>query len=198
MTTVKHEFGTIQAIANELKIKRQTLYNRAKKTNVDISKKKFTDEEWTALVNNEKLTDVNNVNDEKLTRIDILNQQINDYKKIIDVMERELQEKNKQIDQAQQLQLIAETRLNETRTQLIEYQDKNEVFGQSYLEENKMADEKYKFGGYVEGETIDKIKELQKRFHSVTGIKLTQGMVIDMLVKNSDEIFDRIESKLKN
>lgn len=61
-----------------------------------------------------------------------------------------------------------------------------------------MADEKYKFGGYVEGETIDKIKELQKRFHSVTGIKLTQGMVIDMLVKNSDEIFDRIESKLKN
>lgn len=128
MTTVKHEFGTIQAIANELKIKRQTLYNRAKKTNVDISKKKFTDEEWTALVNNEKLTDVNNVNDEKLTRIDILNQQINDYKKIIDVMERELQEKNKQIDQAQQLQLIAETRLNETRTQLIEYQDKKRGF----------------------------------------------------------------------
>lgn len=128
MTTVKHEFGTIQAIADELKIKRQTLYNRAKKTNVDISKKKFTDEEWTALVNNEKLTDVNNVNDEKLTRIDILNQQINDYKKIIDVMERELQEKNKQIDQAQQLQLIAETRLNETRTQLIEYQDKKRGF----------------------------------------------------------------------
>lgn len=128
MTTVKHEFGTIQAIADELKIKRQTLYNRAKKTNVDISKKKFTDEEWTALVNNKKLTDVNNVNDEKLTRIDILNQQINDYKKIIDVMERELQEKNKQIDQAQQLQLIAETRLNETRTQLIEYQDKKRGF----------------------------------------------------------------------
>lgn len=97
MTTVKHEFGTIQAIANELKIKRQTLYNRAKKTNVDISKKKFTDEEWTALVNNEKLTDVNNVNDEKLTRIDILNQQINDYKKIIDVMERELQEKTNKL-----------------------------------------------------------------------------------------------------
>lgn len=128
MTTVKHEFGTIQAIADELKIKRQTLYNRAKKTNVDISKKKFTEEEWTALVNNKKLTDVNNVNDEKLTRIDILNQQINDYKKIIDVMERELQEKNKQIDQAQQLQLIAETRLNETRTQLIEYQDKKRGF----------------------------------------------------------------------
>ena len=74
------------------------------------------------------MTDVNNVNDEKLTRIDILNQQINDYKKIIDVMERELQEKNKQIDQAQQLQLIAETRLNETRTQLIEYQDKKRGF----------------------------------------------------------------------
>lgn len=134
MTTVKHEFGTIQAIADELKIKRQTLYNRAKKTNVDISKKKFTDEEWTALVNNKKMTSVNNVNDEKLTKIDILNQQLNDYQKIIDVMERELQEKNKQIDQAQQLQLIAETRLNETRTQLIEYQEKkrsiwSKIFG---------------------------------------------------------------------
>lgn len=134
MTTVKHEFVTIQAIADELKIKRQTLYNRAKKTNVDISKKKFTDEEWTALVNNKKMTSVNNVNDEKLTKIDILNQQLNDYQKIIDVMERELQEKNKQIDQAQQLQLIAETRLNETRTQLIEYQEKkrsiwSKIFG---------------------------------------------------------------------
>lgn len=134
MTTVKHEFGTIQAIADELKIKRQTLYNRAKKTNVDISKKKFTDEEWTALVNNKKMTSVNNVNDEKLTKIDILNQQLNDYQKIIDVMERELQEKNKQIDQAQQLQLIAETRLNETRTKLIEYQEKkrsiwSKIFG---------------------------------------------------------------------
>lgn len=134
MTTVKHEFGTIQAIADELKIKRQTLYNRAKKTNVDISKKKFTDEEWTALVNNKKMTSVNNVNDQKLTKIDILNQQLNDYQKIIDVMERELQEKNKQIDQAQQLQLIAENRLNETRTQLIEYQEKkrsiwSKIFG---------------------------------------------------------------------
>lgn len=128
MTQEKHEFATIQAIADELKIRRQTLYNRAKKTNIDISKKTFSDEEWSALVNNEKLTNADHSHDNNFTQIDILNQQIADYKKMIDVMERELSEKNKQIDQAQQLQLIAESRFNETRTQLIEYQDKKRSF----------------------------------------------------------------------
>lgn len=113
MTENVHEFKTVQSIADSLKIKRQTLYNRAKKTGVDISKKSFTDEEWLALVNNKKLTNVKNDNDEKLTEIDILKGRIDEQSSFIDTLKKELDAKNQQIDQAQKLQLIAEQKLSE-------------------------------------------------------------------------------------
>ena len=124
MTESVHEFKTVQAVADALNIKRQTLYNRAKKTGIDISKRSFTDEEWSALVNNKKLTSVNIDNDKKLTEIDILRERIAEQSSFIDTLKKELEAKNVQIDQAQKLQLIAEQRLTETNKQLIEYKEK--------------------------------------------------------------------------
>lgn len=124
MTDNIHTFKTIQAIADELDIKRQTLYNRARKTEIDISKKQFTDEEWSALVNNRKLTYVNKNSDKKLSEIDILNQRIEEQSAFIMTLSKEIEAKNIQIDHAQQLQLIAEQRLTETNKTLIEYREK--------------------------------------------------------------------------
>lgn len=113
MTENVHEFRTIQAIADALNIKRQTLYNRAKKTGIDISKRSFTDEEWSALVNNKKLTSVNDEDDKKLTEIDMLREQISEQRHFIEILKKELDAKNQQIDQAQMLQLMAERKLSE-------------------------------------------------------------------------------------
>lgn len=123
MTDNIHTFKTIQAIADELHIKRQTLYNRARKTEIDISKKQFTDEEWSALVNNRKLTSVNEKIDKKLSEIDILNLRIEEQSTFIKTLSKEIEEKNTQIERSQKLQLIAEQRLTETTKTLIEYQE---------------------------------------------------------------------------
>lgn len=125
MTNNLHKFNTIQDIADEIGIKRQTLYNRAKKTGVDISKKSFSDEEWYAIVNNEKIDIADNVNDVELTKIDILEQRINEQFSFIETLKSEIKAKNVQIDQAQKLQLIAEQRLTETNKDLIYYKEKD-------------------------------------------------------------------------
>jgi len=119
MTNNLHYFRTIQSIADEIGIKRQTLYNRSKKTGVDISKKAFSDEEWSALLNNKKLSvikNVQNVHDKKLTENDVLKQKIDDQKLFIEHLKKEIEFKNIQIDQAQKLQLIAQQRLTEITT----------------------------------------------------------------------------------
>lgn len=132
MTENLHAFKTIQAIADELNIKRQTLYNRSKKTGVDISKKSFSDEEWLALVNNKKLTNVNNDNDKIVTEIDILKQRIYEQTSFIETLKKEIEAKNIQIDQAQKLQLMAEQRFNDTNKQLIEYKEKETSHKKSF------------------------------------------------------------------
>ena len=124
MTDNIHTFKTVQAIADKLDIKRQTLYNRAKKTEIDISKKHFTDAEWSALVNNKKVTDVNKKSDSNLSEIDILNQRIEEQSSFINTLRKEIEAKNIQIERSQKLQLIAEQRLTETNNILIEYKEK--------------------------------------------------------------------------
>ena len=44
-----HEFDSIIAIADELEISRQALNRKAKRLNIDLSKKSFTDKEWKLL-----------------------------------------------------------------------------------------------------------------------------------------------------
>jgi len=131
MTESLHKFKTIQSIADELNIKRQTLYNRSKKTGVDISKKEFSDEEWASLIHNEKLTNVNGDNDIKLSEIDILKQRIDEQSGFIETLRKEIEAKNIQIDQAQKLQLMAEQRFNDTNNQLLEYKEKEGIHKKS-------------------------------------------------------------------
>lgn len=59
--------------------------------------------------------------------------------------------------------------------------------------ENKMAEERYKIGAYVELETREKMDILQERYKKMFGAKPTQGMLIDFLVKNAELAFDKYE-----
>ncbi|MGR8829622.1 replication initiation protein [Leuconostoc citreum] len=129
MTDENYEFQTIQEIADALKIKRQTLYNRSKKTGVNISKKSFNSDEWKALANNEKLTHDkkpnDNVNDNIYidNKLNELKNRLDEQSKLIEFLKTEIQEKNKQINQAQQLQLIAEQKFNNEHIKLIELEE---------------------------------------------------------------------------
>lgn len=116
-----HEFDTIIAIADELEISRQALNRKAKRLNIDLSKKSFTDKEWQLLVSNKrkpkKSTSSNYVDT-------FTAQQLAEKDDLINYLKSQIKEKDKQIDHAQQLQLIAEQRLTETNKTLIEYQEK--------------------------------------------------------------------------
>lgn len=116
-----HEFDTIIAIADELEISRQALNRKAKRLNIDLSKKSFTDKEWQLLVSNKRKT-------KKSTSSNYVDtftaQQLAEKDDLINYLKSQIKEKDKQIDHAQQLQLIAEQRLTETNKTLIEYQEK--------------------------------------------------------------------------
>ena len=116
-----HEFDSIIAIADELEISRQALNRKAKRLNIDLSKKSFTDKEWKLLAltkRKPKMSTSSNYVDTFTA------QQIAEKDDLINYLKSQIKEKDKQIDHAQQLQLIAEQRLTETNKTLIEYQEK--------------------------------------------------------------------------
>lgn len=118
---MEHEFDTIIAIADELEISRQALNRKAKRLNIDLSKKSFTDKEWQLLVSTKrkpKTSTSSNYVDTFTT------QQLAEKDDLINYLKSQIKEKDKQIDHAQQLQLIAEQRLTETNKTLIAYQEK--------------------------------------------------------------------------
>ena len=116
-----HEFDSIIAIADELEISRQALNRKAKRLNIDLSKKSFTDTEWKllALTKRKPKTSTSSNYVDTFTA-----QQIAEKDDLINYLKSQIKEKDKQIDHAQQLQLIAEQRLTETNKTLIEYQEK--------------------------------------------------------------------------
>ena len=116
-----HEFDTIIAIADELEISRQALNRKAKRLNIDLSKKSFTDKEWQLLVSNKRKPKKSTSNNYVDT---FTAQQLAEKDDLINYLKSQIKEKDKQIDHAQQLQLIAEQRLTETNKTLIEYQEK--------------------------------------------------------------------------
>lgn len=118
---MKHEFDTIIAIADELEISRQALNRKAKRLNIDLSKKSFTDKEWKLLASTKRKPKTSTSNNFVDT---LIAQQLAEKDDLIDYLKSQIKEKDKQIDHAQQLQLIAEQRLTETRDSLIEYQEK--------------------------------------------------------------------------
>ena len=116
-----HEFDSIIAIADELEISRQALNRKAKRLNIDLSKKSFTDKEWKllALTKRKPKTSTSSNYVDTFTA-----QQIAEKDDWMNYLKTQIKEKDKQIDHAQQLQLIAEQRLTETNKTLIEYQEK--------------------------------------------------------------------------
>lgn len=118
---MEHEFDTIIAIADELEISRQALNRKAKRLNIDLSKKSFTDKEWQLLVSTKRKPKTSTSSNYVDT---FTAQQIAEKDDLINYLKSQIKEKDKQIDHAQQLQLIAEKRLTETNKTLIEYQEK--------------------------------------------------------------------------
>ena len=116
-----HEFDSIIAIADELEISRQALNRKAKRLNIDLSKKSFTDKEWQLLVSTKRKPKTSTSSNYVDT---FTAQQIAEKDDLINYLKSQIKEKDKQIDHAQQLQLIAEQRLTETNKTLIEYQEK--------------------------------------------------------------------------
>ena len=116
-----HEFDSIIAIADELEISRQALNRKAKRLNIDLSKKSFTDKEWKllALTKRKPKTSTSSNYVDTFTA-----QQLAEKDDLINYLKSQIKEKDKQIDHAQQLQLIAEQRLTETNKTLIAYQEK--------------------------------------------------------------------------
>lgn len=116
-----HEFDSIIAIADELEISRQALNRKAKRLNIDLSKKSFTDKEWKLLVSTKRKPKTSTSSNYVDT---FTAQQLAEKDDLINYLKSQIKEKDKQIDHAQQLQLIAEQRLTETYKTLIEYQEK--------------------------------------------------------------------------
>lgn len=116
-----HEFDSIIAIADELEISRQALNRKAKRLNIDLSKKSFTDKEWKLLVSTKRKPKTSTSSNYVDT---FTAQQLAEKDDLINYLKSQIKEKDKQIEHAQQLQLIAEQRLTETNKTLIEYQEK--------------------------------------------------------------------------
>ena len=116
-----HEFDSIIAIADELEISRQALNRKAKRLNIDLSKKSFTEKEWKLLASTKRKPKTSTSSNYVDT---FTAQQLAEKDDLINYLKSQIKEKDKQIDHAQQLQLIAEQRLTETNKTLIEYQEK--------------------------------------------------------------------------
>lgn len=145
--SVKNEFDSVQELSKTLGVSRQTLYNRAKKAGFDLNKLAFSDDEIAKLSSKASVKQVSNIDDldsDKSVKIDsvkFLQSQIDTKDAQIEALNKQLETVsaqreaeatrtakqiealNKSLDQAQQLQLIAEQRLNEEHAQLIEYQE---------------------------------------------------------------------------
>ena len=116
-----HKFDSIIAISDKLEISRQALYRKASRLNIDLSKKSFTDKEWKLLVSTKRKPKVSTSSNHVDT---FTAQQLAEKDDLINYLKSQIKEKDKQIDHAQQLQLIAEQRLTETNKTLIAYQEK--------------------------------------------------------------------------
>lgn len=138
---VEHKFSSISNLSKYLQVSRTTLYKRAKEHDITLSGV-YSDEQLKKLsgvqqlnTKTEQVEQLNGHIEQKSEHfeqeITFLKKQLSDQNKYVDLIINQLKEKdsqigllNKNLDQAQQLQLIAEQRLTETKSTLIEYQKK--------------------------------------------------------------------------
>ena len=141
----EHKFNSISELAEHLKISRTTLYKRANLSDINLTGV-YSDEQLELLSSVHQTVQQLNSSTEQTgqlseqtgqlseqteQQIKFLNKEISAKNKQIKFLSDQLKEKdlqisllNKNLDQAQQLQLIAEQRLTETNKTLIEYQEK--------------------------------------------------------------------------
>ncbi|KMY80970.1 replication initiation protein [Leuconostoc mesenteroides subsp. dextranicum] len=134
----EHEFNSISELAEHLKISRTTLYKRANLSDIDLTGV-YSNEQLDLLSSvhptvqqlNSSTEQTGRLSEQTEQQIKFLNKEISAKDKQIKLLSGQLKEKdlqigllNKHLDQAQQLQLIAEQRLTETKDNLIEYQEK--------------------------------------------------------------------------
>ncbi|MEK1357640.1 replication initiation protein [Limosilactobacillus fermentum] len=127
----EHKFNSISELAEHLKISRTTLYRRANLSDINLTGV-YSDEQLELLSSvHPTVQQLNSSTEQSGQQIKFLNKEISAKNKQIKFLSDQLKEKdlqisllNKNLDQAQQLQLIAEQRLTETNKTLIEYQEK--------------------------------------------------------------------------
>lgn len=134
----EHKFNSISELAEHLKISRTTLYRRANLSDINLTGV-YSDEQLELLSSvqptvqqlNSSTEQTGQLSEQTEQQIKFLNKEISAKDKQIKFLSDQLKEKdlqisllNKNLDQAQQLQLIAEQRLTETKDNLIEYQEK--------------------------------------------------------------------------
>lgn len=134
----EHKFNSISELAEHLKISRTTLYKRANLSDIDLTGV-YSNEQLDLLSSvhptvqqlNSSTEQTGRLSEQTEQQIKFLNKEISAKNKQIKFLSDQLKEKdlqisllNKNLDQAQQLQLIAEQRLTETKDNLIEYQEK--------------------------------------------------------------------------
>lgn len=134
----EHKFNSISELAEHLKISRTTLYRRANLSDINLTGV-YSDEQLELLSSvqptvqqlNSLTEQTGQLSEQTEQQIKFLNKEISAKNKQIKFLSDQLKEKdlqisllNKNLDQAQQLQLIAEQRLTETKDTLIEYQEK--------------------------------------------------------------------------
>ena len=132
----EHKFNSISELAEHLKISRTTLYRRANLSDIDLTGV-YSNEQLELLSSvqptvqqlNSSTEQTGQLSEQTEQQIKFLNKEISAKDKQIKFLSDQLKEKdlqisllNKNLDQAQQLQLIAEQRLTETKDTLIEYQ----------------------------------------------------------------------------
>lgn len=132
----EHKFNSISELAEHLKISRTTLYRRANLSDIDLTGV-YSDEQLELLSSvhqtvqqlSSSTEQTGQLSEQTEQQIKFLNKEISTKDKQIKFLSDQLKEKdlqisllNKNLDQAQQLQLIAEQRLTETKDTLIEYQ----------------------------------------------------------------------------
>ena len=134
----EHKFNSISELAEHLKISRTTLYKRANLSDINLTGV-YSDEQLELLSSahqtvqqlNSSTEQTGQLSEQTEQQIKFLNKEISAKDNQIKFLSDQLKEKdlqisllNKNLDQAQQLQLIAEQRLTETNKTLIEYQEK--------------------------------------------------------------------------
>lgn len=134
----EHKFNSISELAEHLKISRTTLYRRANLSDINLTGV-YSNEQLELLSSvhptvqqlNSSTEQTEQLSEQTEQQIKFLNKEISAKNKQIKFLSDQLKEKdlqisllNKNLDQAQQLQLIAEQRLTETKDNLIEYQEK--------------------------------------------------------------------------